>query len=821
MGRVYVTFEAVSFAVSGAEYAAIGDLLQEVARRAQCNAATLEAFLVDETTGREVPLAGDALLARVLPRDRADVVVRQRADESSAESLKAHGNKLMTDGRFKDAAAAYTQAMASAGDRLKQVLLLNRSLAFMRLQDWAAAERDARAVVESDAENVKARFRLGQALFYAGRFEEAHAALAAGLDLEGLAPQQAVDFGRLLERCEKEHGAGLAGVDAAEATAAREAGLPVAGYRRLRPFYQAAEEAAARGQYASAMQTYRQLLEFINAEDVTSLQGLATCLLRSKSHRYAEARDLLQRLCALRPSVTSWMLLAEAHCGLRSWDAALEACNNAAKVLPPNDTATSARLQVQVSAILLGLERPDAAMQYAKSVLRADENHPGALLAYGRASLASGVVDEAQRAALRLVATQSRDRAAQRFFCETMRRPGAAQAMLQTLHSVGSGRIDPSSLVFLASVAKEYSAVETAVVLLREATRVDPGPAAHALSLVHVLEIDARPREALAALRNWLSTAPAPCAVGEMDPAAVLRAWDRRDGSEQVPKLEEVPSRGVPKHLSLAQLDFVAVVFALVKLLYLEGDWTAISAIARLLEPERRGWDFHLTSIRNEQAFHCCALQCLESHDLAAVNEVKGECVHVLGDSHCLPLAWRRVSGALLIPHLVTGCKMWHLRPEGDFFPKHNWLRATEAVPEGGTALLVLGEIDCREGLLVCIEKGRYASLEEGVAVVVKIFLDEVLALVRRKRLRRVLIHPVPPVLNATRHIVELFNPIYRRAVEQLPADANVAWLDVYDALVEPRQGPLPDCVSAFQLRPQYNLDGTHLNPRYVELLKF
>lgn len=215
-------------------------------------------------------------------------------------------------------------------------------------------------------------------------------------------------------------------------------------------------------------------------------------------------------------------------------------------------------------------------------------------------------------------------------------------------------------------------------------------------------------------------------------------------------------------------------------------------------------------------------MQCLELQSGAAPKEAEAESerVHVLGDSHCLPLAWRRVCGALLVPHLVTGCKMWHLRPEGEFFPKHNWRRAAEQVPDGARVLVVLGEIDCREGLLVCIDKGRYATLEEGVETVVKIFLDEAVALSRRKRLRRVLIHPVAPVLDATRHIVEVFNPIYRRAVERLPPDANIVWLDVYDALVEPRLRPLPDCHSAFQLRPQYHLDGTHLNPRYVELLR-
>ena len=40
----------------------------------------------------------------------------------------------------------------------------------------------------------------------------------------------------------------------------------------------------------------------------------------------------------------------------------------------------------------------------------------------------------------------------------------------------------------------------------------------------------------------------------------------------------------------------------------------------------------------------------------------------------------------LVVPQLVTGCKIWHLRPEGSFYPKSAWLAATNALPHGAQA---------------------------------------------------------------------------------------------------------------------------------------
>lgn len=44
----------------------------------------------------------------------------------------------------------------------------------------------------------------------------------------------------------------------------------------------------------------------------------------------------------------------------------------------------------------------------------------------------------------------------------------------------------------------------------------------------------------------------------------------------------------------------------------------------------------------------------------------------------------------LVVPQLVTGCKIWHLRPEGSFYPKTAWCTAVNSLPEGSQVSMLL-----------------------------------------------------------------------------------------------------------------------------------
>ena len=124
-------------------------------------------------------------------------------------------------------------------------------------------------------------------------------------------------------------------------------------------------------------------------------------------------------------------------------------------------------------------------------------------------------------------------------------------------------------------------------------------------------------------------------------------------------------------------------------------------------------------------------------------------------------------------------------------------------VPPGATVLFVLGEIDCREGILVAVEKLRYADVTEGIRKTAKIFVDTAAALCAEKKYARGLVHPVPPVLDETRGMVTQYNAILKDLVD---ANEFLTYLDFFD-----------DFLDKDKLKPEYALDGTHLHPRYLD----
>jgi hypothetical protein len=127
----------------------------------------------------------------------------------------------------------------------------------------------------------------------------------------------------------------------------------------------------------------------------------------------------------------------------------------------------------------------------------------------------------------------------------------------------------------------------------------------------------------------------------------------------------------------------------------------------------------------------------------------------------------------------------------------------------GAAAMFVAGEIDCREGLVAAVDKGRHPDLDAAVAAAVDLYLAAVQAAARRRRLRWALVHAVPPVRAETRATVRRFNAALGGAARA--CGGVVRFLDMEAALLTGGGGGL---------RGDLELDGTHLGPGYVTVLQ-
>ena len=266
---------------------------------------------------------------KIEPNEPAKEVTKEKMQ---ANALKLKGNEFAQKGKWREAIEQYTAAIALDTDN--QLLYMNRSLANLKVEEWQAAESDARTAVSLEPQTVKAHFRLGQALCGQERWSEALSTLSHALDLEGLLPAQALEIGTLIVTCEQELKGDGPVFTKEDMAAAKEAKLPVTVFLKLKPFYEAAYTAMQESRYRDAIKIYEKILE-IYASDYTSLLGLGGCLLQNKSHRYDKACNVLQRLCDAhgKDCVGGWRMLGEAHHGAGRYEQALKAYGQAGELV--------------------------------------------------------------------------------------------------------------------------------------------------------------------------------------------------------------------------------------------------------------------------------------------------------------------------------------------------------------------------------------------------------------------------------------------------------------------------------------------------------
>mmetsp|Transcript_38638 Transcript_38638/g.122738 ORF Transcript_38638/g.122738 Transcript_38638/m.122738 type:complete len:340 (-) Transcript_38638:48-1067(-) len=323
-------------------------------------------------------------------------------------------------------------------------------------------------------------------------------------------------------------------------------------------------------------------------------------------------------------------------------------------------------------------------------------------------------------------------------------------------------------------------------------------------------------------------------------PAAPLLLPEGYRPFEDGAKAEEGALDGV--EYSSDELDAVALLLTAVKVMFVGGALERALAVAEKVAPARAASlkPLHETLIRNEAAYYSCAKQLLQDHPIAGLPRPAGVAadegagvpsssappVYLIGDSHSLTGAWRTIKlrgePRLLSPVLVTGLKIWHLRDESKFYPKMNFLNQLKAVPRGAQVVMMFGEIDCREGLLVAVERCKYTSVEQGMRATIAIYIKALTDLVGRREME-VFVHPVPPVLKETRHIVMPFNKILRGEVEAASRKGacrgKLHWLDFVDSLLDTTPGAANSVAPWGALRKDLDLDGTHMNPAYVREL--
>eukprot|EP00002_Diphylleia_rotans_P031256 TRINITY_DN6488_c0_g1_i1.p1 TRINITY_DN6488_c0_g1~~TRINITY_DN6488_c0_g1_i1.p1 ORF type:complete len:531 (+),score=117.81 TRINITY_DN6488_c0_g1_i1:681-2273(+) len=513
---------------------------------------------------------------------------------------------------------------------------------------------------------------------------------------------------------------------------------------------------------------------------------------------YEKASIYLRKAHAIRNSPEIGILLGRSQAKTGDFDASIATISG---ILSGRHSGSVLRLALlELSETLLYMKAFKEALQAVSRILQANMEDADALLMYSIIMLETGQIQEAVKVLLRLITKIPDNKRVQDQLARSLDSKAGYEYMLSELR----GNADTAAaFAFLATICKDHGVVGRSVQLYEKALSLSPASAIYALNKAHSLEIEGKTQEALDCLIAFMEKNESLGICGLTCNDMVVSLSSKRTPSKSV-------ELGSTKVLSQENLELLGIFFTVIKMLYLLGRIAEIRALAPTIASMREGRDLHLTSIRNEQAYFSCIHQLLEyQKDPSSGQEC--ESIYVFGDSHSLSPAWQilTIKGKdyVLKPVLVTGLKMWHLRPESRFYTKTHFYNMAEKIPDGAKVVVVFGEIDCREGFLLAVEKGLYENIEEAAATSIDIFITALNGLQKKKNLS-IYVHPVVPVLNETRHIVKIFNPIYQK---RILTQTQAKWLDFFGDLLDG---------SGSNFHAEYSLDGTHINPKYLQLIE-
>ncbi|XP_070539318.1 uncharacterized protein [Ptychodera flava] len=450
-----------------------------------------------------------------------------------------------------------------------------------------------------------------------------------------------------------------------------------------------------------------------------------------------------------------------------------------------------------------------------QNLLKENIEHQKALLEY--ASLIYSKTPLAHKESITMaltVLTQSKgkDKEAAVILIKILRHQNGMKYLQSEIHEAWNS---VSALSFLCNQLRDHGAIPEATTIIKRAVEVEPENPKPLLNLMHICEIQDKHQEAIELALDYfkknrgLNIAGVQCSSFVPLIECVKGSIYLNDASPGTSGIIITVEYPQDRGYSEDELYVLALLFTVVKILFVKGSFRILHGINRLLDPCYKDRDLHLTLIRNEAAYYATISQ-LMTIDMVPLPEDK-KFIYFASDSHCLTTAWRSIiykgSPHIIHPLLATGCKIWHLRPEGTFYPKENFFNMMKIVPKRATVIFNMGEIDCREGIIFAVEKCKYDSADEGISKVVDIYLKVMKKLKSLYNLK-VFVHPVNPVLDLTRSMVKKFNLALEKAVREMP---GLTWLDLADELLTK---------SGDALDPKYSLDETHLHPEYLHLLE-
>ena len=255
-----------------------------------------------------------------------------------------------------------------------------------------------------------------------------------------------------------------------------------------------ARSLVAKKSMRQACEAWKQILN-VSPGSVECLDGMASVAM--SCGRYDEAVDLWCQAVAVssKPSPDLYSSIGKACHAQADYVGALVFYNRAVEAkIEANKDDTCEDIKVLMAKSLAASGQKDASVQLLTMVLQVNESHVGALLEYARAYKERGRPNEALQILLRVLVHSPNDKDARGQISSIAKAPGGLDVMSSEL---GEASKSGPALAFMATLVKDYGAVDESVALYYKALEVAPDMTTYILNLVHTLEVCNRYQEAM------------------------------------------------------------------------------------------------------------------------------------------------------------------------------------------------------------------------------------------------------------------------------------------------------------------------------------
>ena len=452
------------------------------------------------------------------------------------------------------------------------------------------------------------------------------------------------------------------------------------------------------------------------------------------------------------------------------------------------------------------------ALELFSDVLKEDSSHIGSVKGYAlyTAGNSRTALHEAITVMMSALVHSSGNRELRRQVCKMISQPGGMGVFKDQLSKAWESS---DSLMYMADILRESGAIKLAIQLGNRACQLSPQDPSICLYLVHTYEILNKHNKGFLHARAFLEMNHC-LKIGNISCSKFVPFFQQvtediylnNASVDVLPTLVDQEEVGKALESEFQQL---GLLFTLVKILFVKGALNLVKVLLPILDKLHQDRELHLTLLRNEAAFYSCISHVMEVP--FSPLPCNPNFVYFASDSHCIPPSWRTINYCgkphIIHPLLATGVKIWHIRKEGCFYPKFTLLNALKDVPNGSPVIFNIGEIDCREGLLRAVDNCKYDTMGEAIEAAVEIYIA-FLAEQQKEHGFVVFVHPVLPILRETRSLVVHFNEKLKADVEKC---SKFHWLELLDVLLVNEESEFDN---------EYELDGTHVHPKYVSILE-